>query len=271
MVLLGVGSVVLLRKAKQGSAGARPAAAVCALLTLVLAVGRMVVGGEGNQGEDAVESYRLYQEVCGTYLGQELALRHTGARVVILVPPRLGGMPEASLVQESLVNSLQAALQAGGASAEVREVAIPEDTLAQSRPAGEGTEDPEAQSDLSEFGMMEYGMSFDTERLSGVLSELQGEADLVVCTMDMAAGVAPGSLPEVGSAPLLVLLPLWIEDLASVLETTVLDAVVLHQDDPDLWQADTSVPDDLAEAFHQRFVLVTKENVASLKGTHPQI
>ncbi len=116
-------------------------------------------------------------------------------------------------------------------------------------------------------------MWFDTQALNTLLQGYKENADLVVCSMDIDISPSEEATPLIaaGEGPGLVLLNGWVENIGELIKTTCLDSVVLYQQNAATWKPGDKVPVDPQEAFSQRYLLVTKDNVEALAGKHPQI
>ena len=100
----------------------RTGTVIFASLTLILVLARTFAPSP-NSIEALSTSHRNLQEICGSYLGQDLAQRHAGARVIILTPPEEFDDPEEgeterqlSPGQLALIEGLESAMQGKMAS-----------------------------------------------------------------------------------------------------------------------------------------------------------
>lgn len=267
MVVSGIAAIVLLRKTGK-VAWAKPAAIVLAAVTVALALAKVLPLG-GDRAGDALAAHTRYEEVCGAVLGESLVTRHPEARVVILVPPRPKNPTlAAEMGTQVLADSLRTALEGKVTSVAIRTLEVPGEKKA--RLEGTRQDDAEAPDAMADMMLMDTSMWFKSSDLAQLLDELRDEADLVVSTIDLSMGVEPDALPASGEAPAVVLVNAPMRDIPGALRDTSLDTIVLNRPGSNPWQTGTKVPLGTEEAFNQRYLLVTLDNVDSVAGQLPK-
>ena len=250
IVILGISAVHFLRKSKAGTAWAKPAAAACSIAVIALATVSMLAPGNSKQIEQIMAQQEKYQTICGEVVGRALAQRHPEARVVILALPVLDEGPTGMMVK-----SMKQALTEGGASVVIESPELPEQNLAQMK---KGT--AEADEEYLRM-MMDTMIWFSGEQLKETLEKHKESADLVVCTLALAEPVSTVDLPAKGAGPALVMLFGETLNTESLLENTLLDAIVRYRNNPDAWKPDAQMPEEMQAAFDSRYELVTAKKI----------
>ena len=83
----------------------------------------------------------------------------------------------------------------------------------------------------------------------------------MVCVLSFPTGAEAAKRPTKGSGPALVLLNADIQEPQELLQSTVLDSVVLYQGGPDMWKPGTHIPKDKNAAFARHYKLLTAEGI----------
>jgi len=267
MIAFGIAAVALLRKSEPDARWAKPLAGLFATITLVLAINSMLQGTQSGT-KDILAAHNQYQKVLASQVSKDLLTRHPNARVTILTAPTFNDAPSRlTTYNATLLEALQENLVNQGATVTMQALEIPAEIKAQYTGEAEmGDEDM-----MMEMMAMESSMWFDDNMLNEILQGQKESADLVVCTMEIIPAQERLNLPPAGNIPGLVLLSGWVDGIDHLLKTTTLDSVVLYKRNADAWKPGTKAPSDPQEAFNQRYLLVTRDNVDSLVGKHPQI
>lgn len=255
IVLLAVVAIWLVRLSKTGHAPAGPAAGLCAVLVIVLAVVRIGSSGTQSDHESFRAQHEQYQAVCGRVLGQALLDRHPGARVLLLTPPAAAAKGSGALLE-----SLQAVLEQNGISVTQQAVEIPEAVKERITAPDDPGMTPEMKAEYERVMSSDPGMWFDLSVLTEILNRLKGEVDLVVNTVDLPGEIRLDTLPGKGRAPALVLLNVYLPEPEVLLERTVLDMAVSYRNNAEAWKPGAKVPKDPQTAFDLRYELLTADD-----------
>lgn len=255
LLFLGAACFYFLRLSKSNVTWAKLAVVVCAILLVVLAVARMSESKDISTGA-VMDRYERYQAICGEVLGESLAARHPAARVVLLTAP-----PATAPGRQALLDSLQKALTGGGLTVSRKDVTPPEGMMASLLPVDDPGLTPEMAERFKSEMTMDTSLWFNTTLLGEILDDLKGQADLVVCVLSFPMGADAAKLPPKGSGPALVLLNADIQEPQELLQSTVLDSVVLYQGGPDMWKPGTHIPKDKNAAFARHYKLLTAEGI----------
>lgn len=86
----------------------------------------------------------------------------------------------------------------------------------------------------------------------------------------MTGYIDPDLLPPAGHGPAVVLANSQLENfnIRWFLENTGLDAIVFYHAGSGGWEPGKPFPQDIEKAFLSRYLLVTKQNYASLASAH---
>jgi len=240
LLALGASSIIFMRMAQSGVAWAKPVTVACTLALMVLALVQMFAPDATADPEADRRHYEGYHAVCGEYLGQNLAARHPGARVTLLTWPTMISPPQGSRILQA---SLKDTLESGGLTVTIQPIVVPDKIPQRLKSAGS----PEM--------LMNSSLGFGPRELRQTLSALSGQTDLAVCTIDLMFDLETNSLPPRGSDPAVVLINSFVSDPEFLLRRTSLDALVTIRNNPDIWKRGATIPNDLADAFNQRFEL----------------
>ena len=190
---------------------------------------------------------------------------------MILVQPGWNGGDTFANRKRPLVEALQDSMEAAGTVVEIRELPVPDAVVSRYLEGMEGA-DAASIAEMKQNVYLDYPMWFTPRRFRALLSDVKGKADFVVCTMPLGRrGMEMGLLREESGLKVVLLEGSSIEFLGAALQKTALHAVMLQRDDESGWKPGSPISEDLDEAFHQRFMLVTKENFPLLAEAHPQL
>lgn len=257
-VLMIVLVVVILKRRRDHRTG------LLAGLVVVLAMLRLLYPMWGDTPADRYIKKDL--QVMTDGLATKLAERHPGARIVIL---GTAGLPEKdylAVTYRPTETVLARALTRRGLS--VEQVGFPI-APPPSAPVVEWKDEEDV--DPAEWELAPRDKPLDpldlalagAGPLNRMLRELENRADVVILMLPLDPDMVPEELPLKGDGPHLVLMapPGW-PDLNEAMNTTVLDTALMYR--PNISRLTTKRwPKNDAEAFDQRFFLVTPESTGS--------
>ena len=119
---------------------------------------------------------------------------------------------------------------------------------------------PSAKAELLRMMMADPNTWFDGETFKRTLMDLEGKADLVICTFNLPFLLEDNDLPVKSIAPPLVLLQANVQDIDWMFENTALDTVITHKNIPDVWKPGAKIPKDKQVAFEKRYGLLSAKS-----------
>ncbi|MBR0460122.1 MAG: hypothetical protein IJJ26_12870 [Victivallales bacterium] len=240
MVIGAVGVFVGWSQSKKGAAWGQPVTIVCAIIAICAALWSSMRTVTGADMKDAQKRELEYQKVQTKKLGQFLAEKYAGKKVVLMKDPTIGSAPAQEL---PIIAGLKEGL--GTALTIVAEIAPDAPKV----PAGEDGEE-----------MMEpIETWFDVKKLNETLAKAP-DYDILITTCGLPEqwnynkGL-PGNL----KGKQVVIAGGSIYNLgAPILKGEIIAAVTYK---PNAEYDEKPVPSNLDEAFNKRYVLVTPEDI----------
>lgn len=255
------GAVFLNRNAKAWGLSTSPPAIGLLVLALVLILVRMAGCRGPDPEEQANRHISSYQTVQAVMAGRNVAQRHPGKRVTLLVPPKSFGMYRSTDMLDAMVNGLVGEMEKGGLRVQVKPIPLPPhvDHLNVSAVSRDSM-DPPGGEDEGSLELTRVFLEYYTTRRFGRIILDQKDADVVVCLFDLPMQIDGRELPTKGSGPALVMMYDNVSDLPVALTSTLLDAVVLQKNPGKPWDYRQSIPGSPEAAFEKWFHWVTPEN-----------
>ncbi len=249
---IALGIAALVHVSRGNRQGMALAIVGIALSTLFLVVGMALIGigvymltsrtmVGATQIRDIIARENQYQQARVTYLADYLTKAHPDARYLLITNQRTEFNEDR---QQAMMNALKPLN-----IAQIHEVMPPEEM---------GDE------------MMPEADLFLTAEMFDKIIERYSDCDMVISTLGLPMDYRDMKLwtmaPE--KRPRLVLLDAYVYDLRKAIEKGAIAAVVQYRPDAE-YRPDEDVPDNTAEAFAKRYILITPENVDEMDKTYP--
>jgi len=257
ILVLGVGAVWLLRLSRAGVSWAKPMVILCSIVVMVLAVARIWSSSGTKTAGEIVALHEGYQAVCGEILAASILERHPNARVTLLTPP--SGIFRGN---QALVDSLRNTLEEAGLHLTRQGLTIPDRVKDNFMKSNESAPS-EIQQQFVTMMMADVSAWLDASLFNQALKDLTDQADVVICTFPFIATFEMDStdLLKKGAGPALVMLHFDSPHAEKMLKNTVLDTVIIYNNDRSVWLPGAKMPKDKQVAFQKRYKLLTAESL----------
>lgn len=294
-VLMVIAIVIALWANFQGKArGApwgRPLAALCGIVSIVLAFSAILVSqfGSGGSNKEARQKEAQYQYIAYKFFGQKIAEKHSGTTMLVVERPEFGAqMSRTDDKVESIPAAQERGLKDGLGSTVVISRTVqslpPEkvqeirDRMSEMRGSADGSGPP------MEYEMM-YGMEGEgltVERFDLIMEE-NADIGVFYFKVPLPYGLLTESKwlkrvdrqvqagKSIDEFPSLVLSnAAQLSELRPLIEAGLITVVLHNYHNPDYdWEAE--VPEDEQTAFNLRFVLITTDNIEQVAKEHPKL
>ena len=266
IIMLGaaVAMIWAMAKYRAGCIWGRKVATACAFVALCGAIGHVFIRSDSGRLHTILEKERAYRKISAQKLGAYLASNYAGARAVIVVQPKFPddvaapGPPPVNTYQDALLEGLKAGF--GDQITVVAEAApeMPEQVkmaLQASRAPGPGNapRPPDPMLLRPEFWLT-------TATFNDLVAEYKDQCDLIVSTIGLPPDLRGLSLWDMSPQPRLAILSGSVYELRPVISSGQVTAAVTLNPGY-VYSENEKVPADLEEAFANRFLLLTAENV----------
>jgi hypothetical protein len=238
----------------KGAPWGRPLAGLCGVIALLLAVSAMVlhvIGPRMGQGK-LREKEEQYQYIAHKFLGQEIATRHKGAKILMIrySPPGTGpGVGRNSAIMSGLKDGMGTAV-----SIEREEMLRP-------------------QMDMTEMDMMDDPRGMLTAEKFDQIMEDNPDCTVVLSLVGLPYNIQEmkywKKIEDEEEVPKLVLVNAHVYELKKAIKFGFISIVL--QNKPTRYDWEAAVPKDEKEAFDGRFILITKDSVDELATTYPNL
>ncbi|MFW5996564.1 MAG: hypothetical protein ACOCQP_00980 [Lentisphaeria bacterium] len=275
MIIGGAVMVYALLKYKQGYPWGKPVAVVAALFTLVLAFGNIFSTG-GPDAQKMSERNQRYQEVAAEKLGAHLAAEYPDAKTVILSHMdyskiQSGNETEPPAAIAKIKAQEEALLKGADEGLDVVKIIhpeIPEETLERMQPPeSEGAEEEM----IDPMIMEEMGTMMEAADYNEMLDDELDDCELFVMLTDPPYEVEKLKLWRMDNPPKTAFLsPSVLDKLEKAVKQGFVVAIVSHNPDAD-YSMEDSVPKKLDEAFDERYILITPDNLDELSSKHENL
>lgn len=274
LMLAAAGVMVFgLQKSKQGVEWGKPVTIAGAVVALLLALSSLFTGG-GPSSEKIREIAERYREVRGQKLGQYLSEQFDGQSAVFLMPYQPIEMkdPHVDVFMKALEKELQGSI-------EITDRLVPEpppEVKEQEEEMRKQIENMQGDEDAMSYPPEEmmYGFEpmqnwFTPEKLDEMLEEHMGEVDLLIAISELPEDVFSAGFWRHPDAPKVVLTRGSISEYYKAIKAEdVVAAIAYH---PDATYEQEKPPKDVDEAFAQRYLLITPENVDELDAQYSKL
>lgn len=272
LMLAAAGVMVFgLQKSKQGVVWGKPLTIAGAIVALLLALSSLFTGG-GPSADKAREIAERYREVRGEKLGQYLAEQFDGQSAVFLMPyqsvendPQMAVFIKA--LEEQLENNVE--ITARLVPEPPPEIKKQQEEMRKQMQSMQNDEDADP---LPPEGMM-YGFEpfnwFTPEQLDEMLKDHLGKADLLIAISQMPMDVFSADFWRSPDAPKVVLTQDPVSEYYGAIKADAVVAAITYK--PDANYEQKKPPKGVDEAFAQRYLLVTPENVDELDAEYPKL
>lgn len=247
LLLAALGIVLGLRGARAGRRGGVLLLAAAGALALGLAVHRFRAGDANLRA--VVSTATTYGEAMGRKLARETALRHPGARVLVLLPPG------SATVDHAIADGFREEAAGLALAAETATLAAPAAVRAQLEQHLGALPPPERAAAVAQE-LDDYSRWLTADTLASLLRDWSGRADLVLYLPSLPTDLASRSALFQGG-PRLLVAHVDAEQVDALLASGLADAAVLVNPASDLWHLPAHAPADVDKAFAQRYLLVT--------------
>lgn len=275
ILMLAAAAVMIfgLMKSKQGVPWGKPVTIAGAAVVLLLALISVMDSGPGV--EKLKNITERYHEVKGTKLGRYLAENFEGQSAAFLMPYQAQGEdldPNRIAFLDSLREELTPAIEVTGqmtpeppASVQRQQEEMRRQIEEMSEEQGEEALPPEEMM----LGMSMYDW-FTGRQLDALIADYDEDCDLLVAIADLPSPRAPTPPRFWGrsNAPKVVLTSGSVYEYYRHIKNGVVVAAVAHNPNADYQEKPAKKVD---EAFNQRYVLVTPDNVDEVAEKYPKM
>ena len=275
MVVAAVVMIWGLTKQKAGAEWGKPVATLAAIVALVCALAQ-IFSGQGPSQKSVMSAQLKYLSTSTEVLGQHLAEKYAGKKVLIIVPPTSKFAQENN---SALIDGLKKGM--GDKLTIVAEVApevpknmpgmmpppmMPPPVAGKDGKPGEVPPQPTAE-DMLLMGPIEFWLT--PERFDAMLRPYMAKVDIVITTIGLPMEVAKLQFWNASPRPTMVIATGSIFELKKAIEGKAVVAAVTYN--PKAVYDNKMPPAKLQEAFDKRFVLVTSENVGEVSKKFPEL
>lgn len=271
MVAAVVGAIGGMRLSKAGVKLGRFLTVGCVILAMVLAVMGLV--SSNDETPKLIKSLNRYSYASGETLGRHLAEAYSGSRVLILVQPTFPGEEPDPLqvsIQEGLKQGMGSALElvdivpAGPPDGYVERVIA--NTPPELKPPP-GT--PEGWIPALE---RDYNRWFNARFFATILAAHKGTYDVLVSAVGLPRDFANSRMANHPDLPEIIAV-LNAPDLPMkrLIQDGTVDLLVAEKPSANPWADAENAPEEIAEAFARRYILVTRDNVDEIAATYPNL
>ncbi|MFW5803189.1 MAG: hypothetical protein ACOCWJ_04655 [Verrucomicrobiota bacterium] len=275
ILMLAAAAVMVfgLKKSKQGVEWGKPVTVAGAVIALLLALSSLFTGG-GPSAEKVREIAERYREVRGQKLGRYLSEQFDGQRAVFLMPYEPIEMkdPHVDVFMKALNKELDNSI-------EILDRLVPEpppEVKEQAEEMRKQMEKMESAGDDMSYPPEEmmYGIEptsewFTAEKLDEMLEEYVGEADLLIAISEMPIDIFDADFWRKSDAPKVVLTRGSVSEYYGAIKAGAVVAAVAYH--PDANYDQEKPPKNVDEAFAQRYLLITPENVDELDDEYSKL
>ncbi|OGV63272.1 MAG: hypothetical protein A3K19_12865 [Lentisphaerae bacterium RIFOXYB12_FULL_65_16] len=269
MILAGFGMWKGMKKHRLGYWWGRPVTVVCACVALLFALLHAFSSGGPNMTK-VIDREMRYQFFGGKKLGLYLAEKYPNSKAVIIVQASPTGASGGEDRKNALVDGLKEGL---GTAITVVAEASPELPASARRamgggaaggPGGEGGPGPEA---MDMVAPLEYW--FTAELFDKLVSKYSKQADLVITTIGLPQDVSAMKFWQMNPRPKLAMASGSVYELKKAFKGQAIVAAVTYS--PKAQYKDKPAPNDMDEAFNERFLLITPESIDTVCGEFPEL
>ncbi len=274
LMLAAAGVMVFgLQKSKQGVEWGKPVTIAGAVVALLFALSSLFTGG-GPSAEKIRDIAEQYREVRGQKLGQYLSEQFEGQSAIFLMPYQPIEMkdPHVDVFMKALEKELKGSI-------EITDRLVPEpppevkEQEEEMREQMQNMQGTPADSGIPPEEMM-YGLEpmfnwFTAEKFDDMLDEHMGEADLLIAISELPMDIFAANFWRQSDAPKVVLTRGSVSEYYGAIKADAVVAAIAYHPNADYEQK--KPPKDVDEAFAQRYLLITPENVDELDAEYPKL
>ncbi len=262
MVCGAIGMVIGLVKDKQGYPWGRPLTIICVVVTLLLAVSTMMPDRSPQRiARQHIAQQEQYQEVIGEKIGNMLAEDFSGGHVLVIAASEDGGPYLKGLEQ-------------GGGDQLSFEVVTPDYQQFRQQMMQEADIPPEEMEAMEEFMMEDLEMLMSADLMDSTIARASQEPDAIVTTIGLPFNHTEMRLwRQRNHSPMIIASDMAhivdMGDLTRRINRGQVAAMVMRK--PDVGMELESIPRDVDEAFNQRYILVTRDNLENMMQQYPEL
>ncbi len=256
MLASAAGMIFGLRKHKEGETWGRPLTIVCLVIAFVLMLVNLRPSGPGTQA--IVNREIAYRQALGAKIGQEIAREFPDSHVVVL-PDQVEGSPA--------VEGLKSALRGAGTV----EVVVPDFEAHFRDQIARGNLHEEDAEYWFEEALMEMEMS--ASLFNATVRQAGQAPDVLVLFAPLPHDYARLDILRQADRPRIILAStedVWmVEGILNRIEQGLFHGIVLFN--MGNWRMEGRVPSDVQEAFAERYIWITRDNLQEVMAEHPDL
>lgn len=275
LLMLAAAGVMIfgLQKSKQGVEWGKPVTIAGAIIALLLALSSLFTGG-GPSGEKIREISKRYREVRGQKLGQYLSEQFEGHSALFLMPyqPIEANDPHVDVFMKALEEELNNSIEITDrlVPEPPPEVKEQEEEMRKQLEKMQSTEsDPSYPPEEMMYGFEPAYNWFTAEKLDKMLAEYPGDPDLLIAISELPMDVFDADFWRQPDAPKVVLTRGSVSEYYGAIKAGAVVAALAYH--PKANYEHKKPPKDVDEAFAQRYLLITPENVDEIDAQYPKL